>query len=80
MGFMELLKSEQSKSLGGTRCAVCTFIEGLPDKDAKEFQIGLDDKRFSHSSIVRASLAEFGVRLNPQSVARHRKKLCVSIT
>jgi len=80
MGFMDLLKTEQSKSVGGTRCAVCAFVDTLPDKDAKEFQAGLDDKKFSHSSIVRASIAEFGVRLNPQSVARHRKKLCVTIT
>lgn len=76
MGLKDALNTERTRKLKGPSCSVCALLESLPDGDDKDALLAaLDDFGMSGEAISRA-LDEEGVRIQGQTIQRHRRKKC----
>lgn len=57
----------------GPPCGMQTILAGLEEKAATSLQALIDDVQVSASSLSKV-LSEHGLRVSPQSVARHRRR------
>jgi hypothetical protein len=76
VNLTEALSNERAELRKGPRCSLCVFIESLSKDDAQALLSAFDDPSFPHTAISRA-IAASGGKINPSTVARHRRGECL---
>lgn len=76
MGFADAVRSDESHQRG-PKCAVCKFLDtydGDPPLDDEARQVINDtDGRFEHAATARKMAEWWGIEVEGQTVARHRR-------
>ena len=73
----EALRAERDRpDMRGPRCATCTLISTLPEKEADALLAALADETFTGAAIARAIRQEGYQSVTPTSVQRHRRGEC----
>lgn len=75
MKFEDAIANEIKAHRKGPPCSMGALIGDLDEADRKALQAALDDPKVAHTWIARA-LTGVGRRMNPDTVARHRRGDC----